>query len=44
MQMTQNFERESLEWSEKWQLRFHPNKCKVMRLGRPKEQTREICL
>ena len=33
----------SVSGQKKWQLSFHPNKCKVMRLhvGRPKEQTKK---
>ena len=26
------------KWSDKWLLRFHPNKCKVMHLGKPPDQ------
>ena len=26
------------KWSDKWLLRFHPNKCKVMHLGKPLDQ------
>jgi len=28
------------EWSDKWKLKFHPDKCKVMRIG--KNKTREL--
>ena len=34
----------ALEWSEEWLLRFHPDKCKSMTIGKPKVQNRQYQL
>ena len=31
-------------WSEKWMLKFHPDKCKTMRIGRSKVENMNILL
>jgi hypothetical protein len=31
-------------WSEKWMLKFHPDKCKTMRIGRSKVEKHEYTL